>query len=84
MREKKMLYQDGKRYILMEDPKLVQERKERRGYSKGVEDGEAMAVWKPPTSKDTPLPSINYQKLGKLYDVNSYRKGFADGYYKFI
>lgn len=81
MRTKKVIYHDGNQYLLMEDPKTIQERKERRGYSKGFEDGVNMAVWKAPTSKDTPLPSINYNKLGKLYDIEAYRNGFIKGYY---
>lgn len=78
-----VLYHKGMRYILMEDPKVVLERKQRRGYSKGYEDGQAYRVWSPPKSLTSPLPSINYSKLGKLYDVDSYKKGFSEGYYQF-
>lgn len=79
--KRKVISYEGSKYLLIEDPALIQERKERRGYSKGRTDGESYAAWKPPVSKDTPLPNINYDKLGKLYDRPAYYQGFSDGYY---
>jgi len=76
------LYKNGNTYVQLPDPQAARERRERRGYSKGVTDGEKYAVWAPPTSFNTPLPTLDLATLSNQIDNDSYKKGFAAGFYK--
>lgn len=78
--DNRVIYKNGFKYLKIADAKEEQERKERRGYSKGYAEGKAARVWFNP-SKDATMPAVNYEKLSIKYDKLAYAKGFKEGYY---
>jgi hypothetical protein len=79
--ESRYLFKNGHTYVKINDPKAARERRERAGYMRGYTDGEKFAILKPPSSIDTPLPTIDNSKLPKSIDFTSYVNGFRKAYF---